>query len=119
MTLHLFKTTAAAAAILLVGTATAAAEDAGITICSRMLEASLPHMAGNAPKFRIELLNKGHVDTEQAYEAGETTYDLRVVEAGSARPTGSAACKVNEDGEVIALLLEQRAEDVPSLAERF
>jgi len=117
MTLRL-QTTAAAAALVLAGIATASPDEAGITFCSRMLEASLPHPVG-ARKFRIELLNKGHVDSEEEYAVGEMTYDLRAVEEGNGHSVAVAACTVNEDGEVVAMLLESRATGAPSLAGRF
>jgi hypothetical protein len=119
MSLRLLTITAAIAAVMLAGVATASPGEPAITVCSRMLEASLPHPEGVALQFRIEFLNKGHVDTEQEYEAGEITYDLRAVEAGSGRAVAAAACTVNEDGTVIAMLLEPRAAGAPSLAGRF
>jgi hypothetical protein len=44
---------------------------------------------------------------------------LRAVEAGIGREVAAAACIVNEDGAVVAMLLEPRAAGAPSLAEKF
>ena len=118
MSLHLRKTTAAMAAFMLAGVAKASPGEPGITVCSRMLEACLPQPEAAARKYRIELLNRGHVDTENAYAAGKITYDLRPVEAGSGRAVAAAACIVSDDGAVVAMLIEPRASGGPSLAGR-
>ncbi len=107
------------AALMLTGVAAASPGEPGITVCSRMLEASLPRPEAVALKVRIELVNRGHVDTEKEYAAGEFTYDLRAVEAGGGREIAAAACIVNEDGAVIAMLFEPGAAGAPSLAGRF
>jgi hypothetical protein len=119
MNLRLLTTTGAIAAIFLAGVAAASPDEPGITVCSRMLESSLPRSEAASPRFRIELLNMGHVNSEKDYEAGEITYDLRAVEAGSGREVAAAACTVNEDGAVVAMMFEPRAAGAPSLAERL
>jgi hypothetical protein len=105
--------------VLLAGVATAASEDPGMTVCSRMLEASLPRPVGTARPFRIEFLNRGHVDTDAAYSAGEFTYDLRALAAGSGREVVTASCTVKEDGQVVAMRFDPRAAVAPSLASRL
>jgi hypothetical protein len=119
MTLRLLMTTAAAGFVVLAGIANASTDELGITVCSRMLEASLPNSRGVALKLRIELLNNGHVDTVEEYAAGEMTYGLSAVEAASGHPVATAACTINEYDEVVAMLLEPRAAVSPSLAVRF
>jgi hypothetical protein len=119
VTLHLLKTTALAGIAVLAGIANASPDELGITVCSRMLEASLPNTRGVALKFRIELLNQGHVDTVEEYAVGEMTYDLRAVDAASGRSVAAAACTINEDDEVVAMHLQPRAAASPSLARRF
>ncbi len=88
-------------------------------MCARILEASLPHSDGVALQFRIELLNNGHVDTEEQYAAGEMKYDLLAVEAASRRPVKVAVCTVREDGEFVAIRLDSQAAMAASLARRF
>jgi len=104
--------------VLLAGVATAASENPNITVCSRLLEASLASPGGTARPFRIEILNRGHMDTEEAYAAGEFTYDLRAIESGSGREVVTASCIVKEDGQLVAMRFQQRASEVPSLASR-
>jgi hypothetical protein len=84
-----------------------------------MLEASLPRPGGTARPYRIEFLNRGHVDTEAAYSAGEFTYDLRALEADTGREVVTASCTVKEDGQVVAMRFEPRAAVGPSFASRL
>jgi len=104
--------------VLLAGVATAASEDPSMTVCSRLLEASLASPGGTARPFRIEILNRGHMDTEEAYAAGEFTYDLRAIEAASGHEVVTASCIVKEDGQLVAMRFQQPASAEPSLASR-
>jgi hypothetical protein len=58
------------------------------------------------------------MDTEEAYAAGEFTYDLRAIEAVSGREVVTASCIVKEGGQVVAMRFQQGASEVPSLASR-
>jgi hypothetical protein len=73
--------------------------------CERSFATSLGALARD---YRIEFLNRGHVDTDSQFAAGEFLYDMAARDARTGLIIASGTCLADEADVVVALSTQQQ-----------